>query len=413
MRCDCKTAPYLPTSGEVDFAYYVHCDSCGKPWLVEPQSVRDEYGNAPPVLVPPSERMPLFRTSERHDQKVTDDPMRSADFMLDGELRGGHWPERRGWDTHYIASIRLKGRLPETLIERRWSPCGRPRPGLQQPLSDPRVHDACIAHSTGVGLPSRLCLLDGAREMLAHDRGLLFVEISGGEAARSALTVSSLDTDNCLVLAEALLPTADALIEQGITFADALLEKTGVRSDEVISPETAERLVEHVAAATSWVTGHAARVGESIEARLSLAELSDMAGTLRVPWSDGAGKVLGVELQAALPAEELGVLTVWAETKALTSRLRARFEPQLGDHELDDALHVRGALDKAPELLAARELCLRLASEGARIELDGNQLRVHVPAEERDPERLHAVIEDAALLWRHVAMKRGGLETPS
>lgn len=403
MRCDCKSAPFLQTS-DVDFAYYVHCPSCGKPWLIEPSPAAGGFA-ARTTRQP----WPEPQTSDAHSQEVTFDAARSAPFRWEGEVRGGHWPEQDGGRSDYLASVRLKGELPPLLLEPAARSGDRPRPGVEQKLADVRLRGEVAVWSTGTGFAEALLAAD-ARDILANVlHSLEFLEVSDSGAHRSALTVRARTPDATLMVAEAVLPAADALVEEGAVFPDALFDAMGVRSDEEVSPDTVTRLVEHVTAATSWVSGHAARVGDAVEARVRLPDAGDLAGVLRVPWASGDATRLAVELDAALPGEGDGELEVWAETGALGSRLRARFEPRLGDEALDDVLHVRGELERAPELLSARALCLRLAQATARVKLTGSALRVRVPAEARDHQQVHAVVEDCMLLWRRLALRRLGI----
>jgi hypothetical protein len=280
---------------------------------------------------------------------------------------------------------------------------------VEQKLADVRLRNTYRLWSAGKGLADALLAAD-TRDILANvAHGVDFLELSGTPETRSALTVRGSSSDVVLMVAEAALPAADTLVEEGAVFPDALFEQTGVRSDEAVSPETVTRLVGHVTDATSWVSGHAARVGDAVEARVRLGDAGDLAGVLRVPWAGGGAVSLAVELDAALPGSGEGELEVWAETKALKSRLRARFEPRLGDEELDDRLHVRGELARAPEVLGARALCLRLATHAARLKLNGATLVVRVPPEPRTHRQVHAVIEDCMLLWRQLSLGRLGV----
>jgi hypothetical protein len=396
----------------VDFAYYLHCKTCGSPNLVMPLPAQARAPTPATPATPAKEtRAPLAPepiTSERHEQKVTLDPLRAADFVVDGELRGGHWPEARDDGKRYVASVRLRGSLPHLLIEPRSRPTERPRHGVRVPTGTDSVDRRCRTWTTGAGFPSRLLALDAAREGVTFG-GFRFLEVSNEAEHYSALTVACARHEETLILAEAVVPIADALIERRSVFPDILRERTGVGSDEPVSPETVERLTAHVTDSLSWASGHAARSGDAIEAHLRLDEGEDLRATLRVPWQDAGATLLGVSLDAKLPFTEYGELELWAESKALKSRLRGLVEPRLGDEALDDALHVKGAIDRAPEVLATKDLCLRLATEDGRVKLSGNQLIVHVPAAARSHEELHAILSDVALLWRRLVLARTGV----
>lgn len=395
MRCT-SCSRDLQLGARVDFAFYAHCPHCGTPNFVEAQ--RSAPARPAPVKAPPRKRSVA---------KLSHDPLRPADLMRDGVRRGGHWPEYdSGW--RYVVSANLTGVLPFLLVENKTHPSSRARSGVAQELGS-GLDGAFRAFSTGLDMPKRVFAVEPARVALSYASELHFLEVAPATHTRSALTLAGGDGRELLDLVDPVLEVIDGLVSSGASFADALFDRLGVKSDEAIAPETLERLVDKLTHATHWLAGHVARVGNSIEARLRFQEAGeDLNGSVRVAWQRGDASSTSVTLDAALPDDGPGELEVWAEGSGIVSAVRARLEPRLGDDRLDDALHVSGDVQRAPELTSCRDLCLRLAAVDARVTLKGASLEVRVPSAERGFDDLAAVLDDALRLWRRLALQRRG-----
>ncbi len=399
MRCsDCKREL---NTGIVDFPFYLQCPHCRTPNLVVPRH-RGTRASATRPSAP-----------KRSAPGVNTDPTRAADFVRDGVIRGGHWPEHES----YVVSVNLYGRLPYLLVEPRARPSARGRQGREQPLGG-GLDEVYRAFSVGLAMSGRVFGVELARLALANTASLRFLEVASSTDARSSFTVACGHPRDALALAPAVLEVLDGLVASGATFADAVFDELGVRSDEVIAPEALARLIDKLSEVTHWLSGPVARVGDAIEGRLSLTEMGDeLNGTLRVAWRAGDAATTDLSLDAALPlfenGPEHGALELWAEGQGLWALVRGRLEPRLADPALDAALHVKGDVTRAHELAACRDLCLRLAARDAHMVLDGARLRLRVPAKQRSFEELHAVADDALRLWRRLSLARIGAAAPA
>lgn len=340
------------------------------------------------------------------------DPTRSLAFVKDGVARGGHWPNGlKGRRANYVVSVNLYGRLPFLLVEPRLHPGARERHGIKQPLGG-GFDKKYRAFSTGLGMPGRIFGVELARQAFEATKSLLFLEVAPSTDERSALTVTCRSAYEAIDLAWALLDVLDGLVASGATFPDALGQHLGVRENETLSPDILERIVDKLTGATHWLSGHVARVGNAVEARLTLLEVGDeQRGTLRLAWDVGDVEVAELSLDAALPPDGDGSLELWAETTSLLSMVRARLEPRIGDASLDDALHVRGDTARGRHLTNAKDIVLRLCVHDARMVIDGARVLVRVPAARRSLDETYAIVDDLLRLWRRLSLARSGITT--
>lgn len=334
---------------------------------------------------------------------------------MDGWRRGVHYTQ----DDEYVCSMDVPGELPRLLVERRSAlgSSGRHVPGVKQPFGVPELDGPLSASSTGLDFPKALIRQAEAKAAWIEAIGSLrFVELSAPVFGQTGIVVSvgrPWATDG-LDLAAAVLRAVDDLLARGTVFPDAALAKV---SAAVVEPsaEVLQSLVEHLAETTSWVAGHAARVGDAVEARLVLSEAGvEVDGTLRIAWRDAGATIIDATLDAQVPGVPWPPLHLSPQA-SFVDRLRAIAETRVGDPDLDAAFVTTGDARHAALLGAAREILLRRVVDKMRVEMSEARLRLLVPPAVRVGDDLRALCGDLLEVWRRLTIARMGhplVETP-
>lgn len=341
------------------------------------------------------------------ENRVNPSTSRPADLVVDGWRRGVHYTQ----GAEYVCSIDVAGELPRLLVEPRGiGASGREAVGVRQPFGLPELDGPLVATSTGLDFPKALVRRPDVRDgWLAAARALRFVELSAPVVGQTGLVVSVARTaaEPGLDLAAVVLRALDDLLARKTVFADASLAKIAETRVEP-SAEVLAGLVAQLDAMTSWVGGHAARVGDAVEARLVLTEAGvEMSGTLRVAWRDETATIVDATLDAALPGVPWAPLHLTPQA-SLVDRIRAIAETRVGDEAIDAAFVTTGDPRHATLLGPSRDVVLRRVMDKARFELSENRLRVLVPPAPRVGDELTSLCADLLEIWRRVTIARMG-----
>lgn len=305
----------------------------------------------------------------------------------------------------------VAGELPRLLVEPRGiGTSGRAAVGVRQPFGTPELDGPLLATSTGLDFPKALVRRADVRDVwIAASLFVRFVEVSAPVVGQTGLVVSVRREKPALGLdlAAMLVRAVDDLLARTTVFADAALAKVAEAHVEP-SADVLARLVARLDDMTSWVAGHAARVGDAVEARLVLTEAGvEMPGTLRIAWRDSTATVVDATLDAALPGVPWAPLHLTPQA-SLVDRIRAIAETRVGDAALDAAFVTTGDPRHATLLGPARDVVLRRVVDRARFELSENRLRVLVPPAPRVGDELTSLCADLLEIWRRVTIARMG-----
>lgn len=348
------------------------------------------------------------------ENRVNLSTTRPADFVVDGWRRGVHYSQGE----YYVVSMDVAGELPRLLVGRRLELLDREAPGVRQPFGVPALDGPLIASSTGLDFPKALVRLAEPRDAwLGAAAVLRFVEVSAPAYGQTGLVVATRleQPEHGLDLAAGLVRSVDDILARKTLFADAAMAQAGPATAAEPSAEVLTGLVAQLAEMTNWVAGHAARVGDAVEARLVLTEAGvDVAGVLRVAWRDAAATIVDATLDAAVPGVPWAPLHLTPQT-TLLDRLRAIAETRVGHAALDEAFVSVGDPRQATSLSACVDVMLRLAGQRARIELSEERVRILVPPAARTADALRALCADLLEIWRRLVIARMGhplVETP-
>ena len=376
-------------------------------------------------------------------------------FVAGGRARGSHWldgpPDGDRW---YVCDWGLDGVVPDLFIAPRLSTAAFAPPDDARDLPRVRasaddVDRAVVARSRATDALARLVAdLDPRDALLARGARLHVRSVGEGrcratfELAAGADVLSTgaepehayaVDRDAAQQMlrrgagrVERVASVTAAGVARGIAHAralvvalDALAREGNWRFASKYQPGPLDdaglaRLLEAVLASTSWLSGHADRVADGVEARLTLPiGDAEHAATLLVrPLDAGA---VAATLTAALPDAD-GDALVLSPERGLRAKLRALRELEIGDATLDDALLVEGDARRVDEVRAAAAAFVELLGVDARgraahavtATIDRERLVVAIPRaafDARLPEILGAALE----AWHLVARRRRGL----
>lgn len=338
----------------------------------------------------------------------------------EGEVRGYHLTQRVSGSGRfaYLARLELKGPLPRLGLRPRGLPFLDRVFGPVLDVGQLDIDRHFVVRSEGYELPSALFGERAGEDPLSSrlvelKDALESVEILGDDERCQLLVDVVLGPNNAYLqggmhLALALLACADRLVEEGRTFRNAWQVLTGSRGPIEPSPEKLEELTSFIAQTTDWVTGHVARVKDTVEGRLLLADAgAELEGTLYLAWRDAHMRALDVELQAALPSVR-GPEVSLEKKRGLVGFLRSLTELEVGDRALDEAFLVEGEPSARRFLLDAKEPLLTLGRYGAKVRVAGATLHVLVGEVPFEPLPLRAILESALLLWRRATLFRAG-----
>lgn len=336
-------------------------------------------------------------------------------FVHGGEPRGVHeLLERRG-DVVYRARLCVRGDLPLLHLSHRSSNDAPPEAyGPEVTVGAWDFDRHFVARSASLSLPAKLfhhpALLEAVGgvvgylerlELRPRDEGAtLLVDIRVGHAA-TRLSDAVLFTAACL-------DAADAAVLEWRRLDDARAA-VAILGDQATPEERVEALVRHVTEATHWLTGYAARVRDSVEARLVLADAGrEHEGVLRLLWSEPAVAEVAVAFDGELPTTKLP-LSLRPQPRGLLGLIASWGEQVVGDEPLDDAFVIRGELAAGPVLLRARGRFLELGHRGASVEI-GEALSVRIDAVPSDVDLVVPTLEAVLEVWRSTARHGLGLE---
>jgi hypothetical protein len=273
------------------------------------------------------------------------------------------------------------------------------------------------------------CRSDGFNFPRAFVRGDLAVKLAGLSGHLSALNLVKLGGGSHTLRIKAMLDRRHRAAELVRDFAvlavlqlerlqaqkqvwrDAYEVLTGSKSGLEPDPQSLESLMKHVTGATAWVTGVSARVGNSIETHLRLAEgAAEWGGTLHLFWHDAGLSELTLRFSGKLPENQGAVLSVRAQD-SLTGLLSRWVEEKVGEAELDDALFIRGNREDLPFVVRAKDSLLSLARSGGRLGVSGLELEIQMAEIPVEAGTLRRVLTDVLEAWRLLILHRQGVQT--
>jgi hypothetical protein len=295
-------------------------------------------------------------------------------------------------------------------------------------IDDSTLDHRFVARSEGLGFPKALldhagvrtfvertnklpidprtkARVDAVKVMPQTDRGSLLaldIRVNGNRQAIA----------DGIGLARAIASSMSTLLEQGRRFSDAHAMLASLNKErEAEVPVEDVKLVEDVLRdATSWVTGHVARVGKALQVRLLLSDhVLDLEGSLTLAWRGADLRDHTVALEASLPQIEAPAAKLTPEASGLVGLIKRLGEVVVGDDAIDDAFVVRTTDDGRPMLLHAAAPLSALGKVGATIELGEGRLVVRMPEAAADMAALRQQIDQALRLWRAVSTWSAGL----
>lgn len=350
-------------------------------------------------------------------------------FALDGETRGNHWMEGPADGARvYVCDVTVAGKLPALVVRRRGLASLRADTSLPRVRSGDEAVDGAVAcYTRAAELPRQLLAQPYAQSALLTEGLRLTVEAGaeqsrvtierelGADRVNIGLPEQSREPDTQYVgvvthvpsrtaaaaagairAARTLVRAFDELASRNVTWSEAALFEADTLDDAALA-----RLLDTVLSASSWLSGHAARVGNGVEARLSLPFGADeLKGVLSV--TPVAERALSVRFEGALPETTGGALRLSPE-KGWRAMLRALVEHEVGSPRLDDALLIEGDKARLDEVRAAAVSFGELAELAPHVTIAHTELVVElpeVPFDGRVTDTLAACLEAWELLRR-------------
>lgn len=177
-----------------------------------------------------------------------------------------------------------------------------------------------------------------------------------------------------------------------------------------LEPAALTALVERVRESTSFLAGHAERVGNGVEARFELDRPEGIGCVFRLE-PDGKGAARAT-LRAGLAAPPARPATLSPEVGVL-ARARGLMDPKVGDPALDRAFLIEGDVETARLALMDPSASLRLVGRGATLGVDGEGFLVDVPSFVADAASILEVTAACVAAWRAAALMNAGFGEPS
>lgn len=335
---------------------------------------------------------------------LTELPGSSQRLRVDG-LEGVHYLQKRGvMGLDYCARVDVPGVLPRFLLTPRLLPVGAGDDvgfGDVVPFPDwaYRARTAAPGVVALFRVPELLETLGKRRCRVAlrpdsDRRTVVEVDVAVGEARAAGPAVD---------LARQVARIARAAVDARLVFAE--------RVDDGRPPaERVEALLARVTDAVSWVSGPVARVGDGVEARLTLEELPGPSSMLRFD-IDAAGQcVVFFEGRLLDRTERVARLR---PQDGLVDRLLGLVDVKIDDAAFDDAWLVDGNTETVKELAVHNDLLLRLREKHAAVELGPQGLVVRVPKFAADDTAVVEVTGAVVTLWRNLVRDARGFSAPA
>jgi hypothetical protein len=354
-------------------------------------------------------------------------PSTMQKLVVDGDEVGQHYTMHNAdGETVYCARVDLPVDLPPASItaRKRSSDDTLQRFGPVQKLDHERLDKLYEARSDGYPFPKDLMNL-GLRESPhgALSGRPIFIQslpgASGGPEPGGLLVVDVVlsnereDLEAGIELAKMLARAALRIAAEDRRYQDAYEVLTGGAGRGEPSPEQLEAVMQHIAQATSWVTGNPARVADAIETRLRLDEVTeDMRGTLHVYWQDANVSTVDVHLDGGLPAIPGASAKLEAAETGFWAFLKSLGELKTGDQDLDDAFFIKSESDDEHParnlILHSRDHLVELGRYGAHVDFTPELLKVRISAVPYDASAAAALIGTLLELWRRTVLYRAG-----
>lgn len=179
---------------------------------------------------------------------------------------------------------------------------------------------------------------------------------------------------------------------------------------EALDPAALKSLLERVRESTSFLAGHAERVGDGVEARFELDRPEGIACVFRIePDGEQAARAT---LRGGLAAPPARTAKLSPEVGVL-ARARGLMDPKVGDPALDRAFLIEGDVEIARLALRDPSAALRLAGRGGTLAVDGEGFVIDVPPFAADEASLLEVTAACVAAWRAAALMNAGFGEPS